>query len=104
MSERATARRGKKATMTRRTRRLGIVVALLAGAGILAPGTADALPAGSPKIGMVCTPGTLSGTTRTFELAAGTGYVQTPDGNSVFMWSYANGDTPDNGAFQRPRP
>jgi FtsP/CotA-like multicopper oxidase with cupredoxin domain len=104
MSERATARRGKKATMTRRTRRLGIVVALLAGAGILAPGTADALPAGAPKIGMVCTPGTLSDTTRTFELAAGTGYVATPDGNSVFMWSYASGDAPDNGAFQSPGP
>ena len=27
-----------------------------------------------------------------------------PDGNSVFMWSYANADAPDNGHFQSPGP
>ena len=35
---------------------------------------------------------------------ANTGYIQTPDGNSIFMWSYANADAPDNGAFQSPGP
>src|SRR6266487_807334 len=70
------------ATMTHRMRRLGMVVALAAGSAALAPGHAGALPPGAPKIGN----------------------VQTPDGNSVFMWSYANGDAPDNGLFQSPGP
>ncbi|MCU1657512.1 MAG: Multicopper oxidase, partial [Pseudonocardiales bacterium] len=63
-----------------------------------------ALPAGAPKVGMVCTPGTVSGTTHTFNLVAKTGYIDTPDGNSVFMWSYANADAPDSGQFQSPGP
>jgi FtsP/CotA-like multicopper oxidase with cupredoxin domain len=109
MSERAeqaqtTARRGRQATMTQRTRRLGLVVALAAGSAMLAPGHAAAIPPGSPKIGMICTPGSISGTTHTFNLVAKTGYINTPDGNSVFMWSYGNVDTPDNGNFQEPGP
>jgi hypothetical protein len=53
---------------------------------------------------MVCTPGTVSGTTHTYNLIAKTGYIDTPDGNSVFMWGYANADAPDNGHFQTPGP
>ena len=60
----------------------------------------DALPAGAPKIGMVCTPGTVAGGTHTFDLVANTGYIETPDGNSVFMWSYAE----RRRARQRPLP
>jgi FtsP/CotA-like multicopper oxidase with cupredoxin domain len=37
--------------------------------------------------GMVCTPGSVAGTTHTFNLVANTGYADTPDGNSIFMWS-----------------
>jgi hypothetical protein len=84
--------------------RLGLVVALVAGLAVLAQGNSGALPAGAPKIGMVCTPGTVSGTTHTFNLVANTGYIDTPDGNSVFMWSYANRDAPDNDHFQSPGP
>src|SRR5215469_13340703 len=75
MSEQATARRGKKSTMTHKMWRLGTV----------------------------CTPGTVNGTTHTFNLETKTGYIETPDGNSVFMWSY---DDPgvDNGHFQSPGP
>ena len=83
--------------------RLGFVAVIVA-ATALVPAYASALPAGAPKIGIVCTPGTLAGSTRTFRLTANTGDVATPDGNSVFMWSYANGDAPDNGAFQSPGP
>ncbi len=91
--------------MTRRIRRLGLVVAVAAGSvAMLGPGPATALPAGAPKIGMVCTPGTVAGSTHTFNLVANTGYIQTPDGNAVFMWSYANADAPDNGTFQSPGP
>jgi Multicopper oxidase len=92
--------------MMRRTRRLGLVLvlALAAASMALAQGPAAALPAGAPKIGMVCTPGTSSGGTHTFNLVANTGYIDTPDGNSVFLWSYANQDAPDNGHFQTPGP
>jgi hypothetical protein len=92
--------------MTQRTRRLGLVLALAfaAGSAMLSPGRAAALPAGAPKLGMVCTPGTVSGGTHTFNPVANTGYVDTPDGNSVFMWSYANHDAPDNDHFQEPGP
>src|SRR5260221_575683 len=105
MSEEAEmVRRGRKATMARRTRRLGLALALAAGSVVLMPGHADALPPGFPKIGMVCTPGSVSGTTHTFNLTANTGYADTPDGNSIFMWSYANHDAPDNDHFQTPGP
>ncbi|MEU7875202.1 multicopper oxidase domain-containing protein [Dactylosporangium sp. NPDC049140] len=90
--------------MRRRTGRLAAVVLLAAGSALLVPARADALPVGAPRIGMVCTPGTVSGTTRTFNLVAKTGYIDTPDGNSVFMWSYANADAPDSGHFQSPGP
>ena len=90
--------------MARRTRRLGLALALAAGSAVLIPGHADALPPGFAKIGMVCTPGTVSGSTHTFNLVANTGYADTPDGNSIFMWSYANHDAPDNDHFQSPGP
>src|SRR5215469_9468632 len=97
-------RRGKKATMSRRTRLLGLALALAAGSAVLIPRHASALPVGFAKIGMVCTPGSVSGTTHTFNLVANTGYADTPDGNSVFMWGYANHDAPDNDHFQTPGP
>jgi len=45
-------------------------------------------------IGMICTPGP------TFDLKATDGYISTPDGNSVYMWGYAE----SAGAFQMPGP
>jgi hypothetical protein len=44
--------------------------------------------------GIVCTSGT------SFNLQATAGHIVTPDGNSVFMWSFA----PDPGGFQSPGP
>jgi hypothetical protein len=92
--------------MTQRTRRLALVVALAASSAVLIPGRAAALPLNSPKIGMVCSLGAVSGTTRTFNLKTSTGYIQTPDGNSVFMWSYADTTDPDPAlaTFQSPGP
>ncbi len=37
---------------------------------------------------------------QTFSLTAGAGYVSTPDGNSIYMWSYANSKR----GFQLPGP
>jgi hypothetical protein len=93
----------------KRTRRLGtaLALALAAGSAILAP-TASAATA--PTVGMLCLPGSLSGTTRTFNLTADDGHILTPDGNAVYMWSYTNADAspytnvPGNGHFQSPGP
>jgi hypothetical protein len=58
-----------------------------------------ALPASArvslaPTIGLSCLTGT------TFNLRATDGYIYTPDGNSLYMWSYA----PAAGSFQLPGP
>lgn len=50
--------------------------------------------------GIVCTKGTTAGTMTTFNLKTATGRISMPDGNSVYMWGYANAD----GDFQMPGP
>jgi FtsP/CotA-like multicopper oxidase with cupredoxin domain len=85
-------------------KRFVAVLALGVGALVAIPEHGSAIPADAPKIGMVCTPGTVTGTTHTFNLVTNTGYIETPDGNSVFMWGYANAVAPDNGHFQSPGP
>ena len=72
----------------------------------LASAPAGALPTNAPKVGMVCTTGTAGVGTRTFNLTTGTGDIQTPDGNTVFMWSYADTHDPNTNlrAFQYPGP
>jgi FtsP/CotA-like multicopper oxidase with cupredoxin domain len=80
--------------------RFAAVLTLVVAGCLFAPGPAAAIPADAPPIGMVCTPGSVSGAAHTFDLVAETGYIDTPDGNSVFMWSYAeSGDH-----FQSPGP
>jgi len=87
--------------MTQRTRRLGLVLALTVASGLgVAALPAATVHAAPPKTGMLCTNGSLTGTTRTFDLTANTGYIETPDGNSVFMWSYSV----TGGHFQSPGP
>ena len=99
-----TPRHGRNAKMRQRARRLGFLVALATGLVLVIQGAATGLTPPFPKTGMVCTPGTVSGAIHTFNLVANSGDIQTPDGNTVFMWSYANADAPDNGAFQSPGP
>ena len=80
------------------TRPLAVAALLVAGVVVPAPTAAGAAP-GDPVIGMVCNE--ISPTdTQTFDLVANTGYIETPDGNSVFMWSYG----PSGGHFQSPGP
>src|SRR5262245_6974947 len=88
----------ERSTMRVRFHRFGLAVALVAGSAVLVPHSATAQPPAVPSTGMVCTSGSLAGGTRTFDLVANTGFVQTPDGNSVFMWSYSAGE------FQSPGP
>jgi len=79
-----------------RVRTLLAIGVLGATAALAAPTPVAAQPPGMPPIGMVCTNGP------TFHLVATTGTVETPDGNSVFMWGYADADT--GGHFQSPGP
>lgn len=88
--------------MTRTPRRLGYLA--FAAALLTLSTSATTALAAVPKTGMICTLGTLSGSTRTFNLVAKTGHVQTPDGNSLLMWSYATGATPASSPFQLPGP
>lgn len=74
--------------------RLGVAIAALLGALALAA------PAGAAPTGLVCTDGSLAGNTRSFELTAREGTMETPDGNSALMWSYAV----TGGDFQTPGP
>jgi FtsP/CotA-like multicopper oxidase with cupredoxin domain len=52
--------------------------------------------------GIVCTNGSLAGTTRTFSLEATAGHITMPDGNAVFMWGY--NETAAGHGFQAPGP
>jgi len=84
-------------------RRGGFGPALNAGLTVLATGLAllaqpVAAQTAVPKVGVACT--TSAGPNPTFTLTAKPGYIQLPDGNTMFMWSYANGD----GSFQHPGP
>ncbi len=81
----------------------------LATAGLLAAGAAGAVggsgasPASAatgPNVGIVCSNGTLDGTNRTFDMTTDTGYINLPDGNTVYMYGYKVVGTP----FQHPSP
>jgi FtsP/CotA-like multicopper oxidase with cupredoxin domain len=71
----------------------------LAAAGVVAAAMLAPIPtkaAPPPSEGLVCT----TNASASFVLTARTGYITTPDLNSMFMWSYAAG----NGSFQYPGP
>jgi FtsP/CotA-like multicopper oxidase with cupredoxin domain len=72
-------------------RRLGAVAC---SAALLVQFSSGAASAIANPIGIVCTSGPI------FNLETDTGYVTTPDGNSVFMWGFK----PAGGAFQMPGP
>ena len=80
--------------MTKSVRRLTILLGLIASCAM------SASTAHAAHIGMECKSGT------TFNLVAKPGYIETPDGNSVFNWSFAVGDPPGytDGQFQEPGP
>jgi FtsP/CotA-like multicopper oxidase with cupredoxin domain len=73
-------------------------------AGLSVPVNATNLHPANPSEGLICTNGSTASaagvTTRSFVLNARDGYISTPDGNSVYMWSFAEGDKD----FQYPGP
>jgi hypothetical protein len=86
----------KTISVVRRTRRLCLAGAVAAASMVYAVYAAPAASAAVPRLGMICTNGP------TFNLTAKSGDIETPDGNSVVMWSYANAGT--GGHFQSPGP
>jgi FtsP/CotA-like multicopper oxidase with cupredoxin domain len=81
--------------------RAGRMAALLAGGGglsLLAAVGAVSIAQGDtiPSSGLVCT----TSSTGEFTLTTRAGRVETPDGNTMYMWSFAPGD----GGFQLPGP
>jgi FtsP/CotA-like multicopper oxidase with cupredoxin domain len=70
----------------------GTVVALASTALVTAPGASAA----ATSEGLQCD----SNAQQTFSLTASDGYVSTPDGNSIYMWSYGNSSR----GFQLPGP
>lgn len=74
-------------------RGLSLLTTALATCLLAAP--AQAAP---PQTGVLCTSGT--GTNPTFVLDAQEGYIQLPDGTTMYMWGYGKG----GGAFQYPGP
>lgn len=79
-----------------RRRRL-VPAALAAAVGLVLVAPAAFSEAATPlSEGMICT----TDAHNTFTLSAGSGYVSTPDGNSILMWSYTTAGSP----FQLPGP
>jgi FtsP/CotA-like multicopper oxidase with cupredoxin domain len=77
-------------------RRFPSVRLVLAAAAVLAAARAGALPV--PRTGLVCTTGAAANPT--FVLTAQAGNIALPDGNTMYMWSFA----PAGGPFQHPGP
>jgi FtsP/CotA-like multicopper oxidase with cupredoxin domain len=74
---------------------LGLVLATSGLAPLLQSATAQAAP---PNTGIFCSTGTSPNPT--FTLDTKSGYIQLPDGNTMFMWGYSEGGD----AFQHPGP
>jgi FtsP/CotA-like multicopper oxidase with cupredoxin domain len=78
--------------------RLRLAVPVLLAAALVMVLVVPAGPgsAASPVAGLEC----LTAPGNAFSLTASGGYISTPDGNSIYMWSYG----PSGGAFQLPGP
>ena len=70
-----------------------VALGAIASLALPTPNTAHGAPLSE---GLLCT----TSNSASFVLTASTGYISTPDGNSVYMWSYASG----NSSFQYPGP
>jgi plastocyanin len=91
-----------KALRLRRVWWLPVVLLGALAAGMNVPVSATNLHLAHPSEGLICTLGSggAKTTNPSFVLTARDGYITTPDGNSIYMWSYANG----NQDFQYPGP
>jgi FtsP/CotA-like multicopper oxidase with cupredoxin domain len=79
-------------TRLRRLLPVALVAAIVAVVAVPGPHSSAA----GPLTGLDC----LTSSSNAFTLTASGGYISTPDGNSIYMWSYG----PSGGAFQLPGP
>jgi FtsP/CotA-like multicopper oxidase with cupredoxin domain len=77
----------------------GVAVAVTTASVVPLPGVSEAEPP-PPDVGIVCTDSTSAAGTASFLIKAREGRILSPDGNSVYMWSYSAGA----GSFQYPGP
>lgn len=82
-----------KRVIRRRSRAIVVAGAVLVGS---LAGPPPFAAAAEPSVGTVCE----TDAQQTFSLTARDGYVSTPDGNSIYMWGYAD----SRGRFQLPGP
>jgi len=85
------------------SRRILVIAAAavaVAAAGLVPLGQSNARADSAPADGLVCTSGGTTAGQASFVLTAKDGNILTPDGNSIYMWSYADGA----GSFQYPGP
>ena len=75
---------------------IALVIALLSATSPTGAQVASAQT--PPKVGIVCT--TSTSPNPSFTLTTKTGYINLPDGNTMFMWGFS----PANGNFQHPGP
>jgi FtsP/CotA-like multicopper oxidase with cupredoxin domain len=71
-----------------------VTLAAATAAVLVVPGPSGS--AAPPPAGLEC----LTSSSNAFTLTASGGYISTPDGNSIYMWSYG----PSGGSFQLPGP
>lgn len=82
--------------ITRSVRRRAGAAALVGALAVTALVTSQRSAEAATSEGLQC----LTDSHQTFSLTAGDGYVSTPDGNSLYMWGYAD----SRGHFQLPGP
>ncbi len=84
--------------LLRKIMRLGLTMALMATFYSAGAAPLQAAQAGGAPSGIVCT--TSGSPNAVFSLTAQDGYISTPDGNSIYTWSYSVSGSP----FQFPGP
>lgn len=82
--------------LLRRHRLVPVALAAAIGLVVAVPSAFSEAATSALSEGMICT----TDAHNTFTLSAGAGYVSTPDGNSILMWSYTTAGSP----FQLPGP
>jgi len=86
-----------------RWRALPLLIGVALGLALLMRAGSGPAAAVVPPNGMVCTDGTVTDSVVKFSLRATDGYISTPDGNSLYMWSYAI-DQDEDTVFQYTGP
>jgi len=88
-----------------RRMRVGLLVALAAVVGIVAVSQSQVAPA-NRSTSLVCADGSAGTNGPVFNLRATTGRISTPEGNSIYMWGFADvdGPSPWTNRYQNPGP